>query len=92
MKWEPGEAAEISRLNGGAGEKRPARILEISGKRVHVAAGESLAAGAAVRLEWEGQLILGQVLNSDAGGAWIEIHHMLLDTSANWPKQGWQRG
>jgi hypothetical protein len=35
---------------------------------------------------------LGQALNSEPGGFWMEIQHMLLDTAAlNWQKQGWQR-
>jgi hypothetical protein len=47
---------------------------------------------AAVRLEWDGQLLLGQVLNTEPGGFWMEVHHMLLDNGGlNWRKNGWQR-
>jgi hypothetical protein len=36
---------------------------------------------------------LGEVLNAEPGGFWIEIHHMLLDTAGlSWQKAGWQRG
>ena len=48
--------------------------------------------GAAVRLEWDGQLVLGEVLNTEPSGFWMEIQHMLLDTAAlGWQQQGWQR-
>jgi hypothetical protein len=51
-----------------------------------------VASGAAVRLEWNGQLLLGQVLNAEPGGFWMEIHHMLLDTvGISWQKSAWQR-
>jgi hypothetical protein len=68
------------------------RILELSGKRVRVAAGSPVKSNAAVRLEWDGQLLLGQVLNTEPGGFWMEVHHMLLDNGGlNWRKNGWQR-
>jgi hypothetical protein len=38
-------------------------------------------------------VLLGEVLNVEPGGFWIEIHHILLDTAeAAWQKQGWLRG
>jgi hypothetical protein len=70
-----------------------ARILEFSGKRMRLAAGLKVKSGAAVRLVWDGQLLLGQVLNTDPGGFWMEIQHMLLDTGGmSWQEKGWQRG
>ena len=52
-----------------------------------------MKSGAAVRLEWDGQLLLGQVLSTEPGGFWMEIHHMLLDAAGlSWQKNGWQRG
>ena len=60
---------------------------------MRLAAGVNVKGGAAVRLEWDGQLLLGQVLNTEPGGFWMEIHHMLLDTAGlSWQKSGWQRG
>ena len=60
---------------------------------MRLAAELKVQSGAAVRLEWDGQLLLGQVLNSGSDGFWMEIHHMLLDTGAlSWQKKGWQRG
>jgi len=91
LNWKPGQAVELSVLGDTAcaGE---ARILELSGKRLRVAAGLTLETGAAVRLEWDGQMVLGEVQNREAAGVWIEIHHMLLDTAESaWQKQGWQR-
>jgi hypothetical protein len=36
---------------------------------------------------------LGQVLNTDPGGFWMEIQHMQLDTGGmSWQEKGWQRG
>lgn len=97
--WKPGQSAELSVLGGEARsgpEHYPARMLEFSGKRMRLAAelpaGLKLESGAAVRLEWEGQLLLGQVLNAEPGGFWMEIHHMLLDTGGpGWQKNAWQR-
>jgi hypothetical protein len=96
LNWKPEQSAELTvlgeRVGGGPGG-RPVRILEFSGKRLRVSAGWKVQGGAAVRLEWDGQLLLGEVLNAEPGGFWIEIHHMLLDTAGlSWQKAGWQRG
>jgi hypothetical protein len=91
LNWKPEQTVALSVLGDGAcaGE---ARILELSGKRMRLAAGLTVKTGAAVRLEWDGQLVLGEVLNAEPSGFWIEIHHMLLDTAAlTWQQQGWQR-
>lgn len=96
LNWKPGQSAELSVLGEGAGGgsgRYPARMLEFSGKRVHLAAELKVKGGAAVRLEWDGQLLLGQVLTTEPGGFWMEIHHMLLDTAGlGWRKNGWQPG
>ena len=96
LNWKPDESAELSVLGGeadAATSPQAARILELSGKRLHLAATTSVKGGAAVRLEWGGQLVLGQVLDTEPGGFWIEIHHMLLDTAGlDRQRQGWQRG
>ena len=100
LNWKPGQSAELRVLGEGAGAEsagRPVRILEFSGKRMRLsaelAAGLQVGGRAAVRLEWEGQLLLGEVLNTEPGGFWIEIHHMLLDTAGlSWQETGWQRG
>ena len=92
LNWKPEQSAELSVL-GEEACAGSARILEFSGKRMRLAAGLPVKSGAAVRLEWDGQLLLGHVLNTDAGGFWMEIHHMLLDTRAlSWQKKAWQRG
>jgi hypothetical protein len=92
LNWKPEQSAELSVLGEGACAG-PARILEFSGKRMRLAAGLKVESGAAVRLEWDGQLLLGQVLNTDPGGFWMEIQHMLLDTGGmSWQEKGWQRG
>ena len=91
LKWQPEQAARLSLLGDG-GSAGEARILELSGKRLRVAAGFGVKAGTAVRLEWDGQLVLGEAQNQEGPGFWIEIHHMLLDTAeSTWQKQGWQR-
>ena len=92
LKWKPEQSAELCVLGEGACAG-PARILEFSGKRMRLAAGLKVKSGAAVRLEWEGQLLLGQVLNTDPSGFWMEIQHMLLDTGGlSWQEKGWQHG
>ena len=92
LNWKPEQSAELSVLGEGACAG-PARILEFSGKRMRLAAGLQVKSGAAVHLEWDGQLLLGQVLNTDPGGFWMEIQHMLLDTGGmSWQEKGWQRG
>jgi hypothetical protein len=59
---------------------------------MRLGAGLTVKTGAAVRLEWDGQLVLGEVLQTEPSGFWIEIQHMLLDTAAlTWQQQGWQR-
>ena len=92
LQWKPDQTAQLSVLSEGtcAGA---VRIQELSGKRMRVTSGLAVNTGAAVKLEWDGQVIFGEALNSDAAGIWIDIHHMLLDTPGmNWQKQGWQRG
>ena len=95
LNWKPDEPAQLHVLGAGApagSGPQPVCIVEISGRRVRLAGAATVKGGAAVRLEWGGQLLLGQVLNMEPGGFWVEIHHMLLDTNAlNWQKQGWQR-
>jgi len=90
LKWQPEQAVELSVLGEGGGAG-PARILELAGKRLRISAALRVAAGAAVRLEWEGQMVLGEVLNTEPAGFWMEIHHMLLASELNWQKMGWQR-
>ena len=85
LNWKPGQSADLSVLG------------ELSGKRMRLAAEwpaeMKLKGGAAVRLEWHGQLLLGQVLSTEPGGFWMEIHHMLLDAGGlSWQKNGWQPG
>jgi hypothetical protein len=100
LNWKPGQSAELSILTEGAragAAECPARILEFSGKRMRLAADlpaeMKMKSGAAVRLEWDGQLLLGQVLSTEPGGFWMEVHHMLLDAAGlSWQKNGWQRG
>ena len=92
LNWKPEQSAELSVLGEGAGSPLPVRILDLSGKRARLAVELPVKSGAAVRLEWDGQLLLGQVLNPEPGGFWMEIHHMLDTAELNWQKQGWQRG
>jgi hypothetical protein len=100
LKWKLQQCAELSVLGPGSCIGT-ARILELSGKRLRLAvdmpvempSGLQLEGGAAVRLEWDGQLLLGEVLNTEPGGFWMEIQHMLLDTAGlRWQENGWQRG
>ena len=92
LKWQPGQSAQLSVL-GDAACSGPARMLELSGKRMRLASDLKIKGGVAVRLESDGQLLLGQVLTSEPGGFWLEIHHMVLDIGAQtWQKNGWQRG
>jgi hypothetical protein len=92
LNWKPGQSAELSVLGERASTGYPAHILECSGKRMRVASELQVTGGAAVRLEWDGQLLLGQVLHTEPGGFWMEIHHMLLDSSdPTWQKNGWLR-
>jgi hypothetical protein len=96
LNWKPEQSAELTVLGEGPGAApggRPVRIPEFSGKRMRVSAGFKVESGAAVRLEWDGQLLLGEVLNTEPGGFWIEIQHMLLDAAGpSWQKTGWHRG
>jgi hypothetical protein len=89
LNWKPEQSVALSVLGDGACVGA-ARILELSGKRMRLGAGLTVATGAAVRLEWDGQVVLGEVLNTEPSGFWIEIHHM-LDTAALTWQQGWQR-
>ncbi|MGA2588302.1 MAG: hypothetical protein ABSH32_00165 [Bryobacteraceae bacterium] len=92
LNWKRDQLVELHVLGDGACAGS-ARIVELSGKRLRLAAALPVKKDGAVRLEWEGQLLLGEVLNVEPGGFWIEIHHMLLDTAeAAWQKQGWLRG
>jgi hypothetical protein len=92
IDWKPGQSAELTVLGEGGSTGLKARILEFSGKRMRLASERKIQDGAAVRLEWEGQLLLGEVRNAEPGGFWIEIHHMLLDSAGlTWQKTGWQR-
>jgi hypothetical protein len=91
LNWKPEQSVEMTVLGDtpGAGS---ARLLELSGKRLRLAAAFPVAAGAAVRVAWDGQLVLGEALQTDPSGLWVEIHHMLLDAAElSWQKQGWQR-
>ena len=91
LNWKPEQSVALSVLGEGAGAGA-AHILELSGKRMRLGAGLTVKTGAAVRLEWDGQMVLGEVLQTELSGFWIEIHHMLLDTAAlSWQQQGWQR-
>ena len=97
LNWKPEQCAELTMLGEKAGNTpsggHPVRILEYSGKRMRVSAGCKVQGGAPVRLEWDGQLVLGEVLTAEPGGFWIEIHHMLPDTAGlSWQESGWQRG
>ena len=89
LQWKPDTVVQLEVL----GEKPSAgtvRIVEITGKRLRMRTGLKLPAGAAVRLQWDGQMVFGEVLASEADGCWMEIQHMLLDTAAlNWQQQGW---
>ncbi|HTQ57206.1 MAG TPA: hypothetical protein VMI94_22205 [Bryobacteraceae bacterium] len=90
LKWKPDAAAELRVLGNGAGAAIPVRLQELTGKRMRITAAAAVACGAAVRLDWEGQLVLGVVLEADPDGFWIEIQHMLLDAAGlDWQKQGW---
>ena len=91
LSWNPEQAVAVSVLGDGAcaGESR---IVEVSGKRMRLDAGLHVQTGAAVRLEWDGQMVLGEVLNIEPSGFWIEIRHMLADNGApGWQQQGWHR-
>jgi hypothetical protein len=91
LNWKPEQSVALSVLGDGACAGA-VHILELSGKRMRLGAGLTVKTGAAVRLEWDGQLVLGEVLNTEPSGFWIEIHHILLDTGAlTWQQQGWQR-
>ena len=95
LNWKPDQAAELWVLGEEACADRAAHavhILEFSGKRMRVSAELRPACGAAVRLEWDGQLLLGEVRNAEPGGFRIEIQHILPDASGlQWQKTGWQR-
>lgn len=96
LKWKPEQQAQLSVLGQGACTGK-ARILDVSGKRLRLAAESpaelKIASGAALRLEWDGQMLLGEVFHTEPDGFWMEIHHMLLDTAGlSWHANGWQRG
>jgi hypothetical protein len=95
LKWQPGQSANLmvlSESNGG-GPAATAQIREFFGKRLRLTTNAQVKGGAAVRLEWDGQLVLGEVLKIEPGGFWMEIRHVLPDTAGlAWQKAGWQRG
>jgi len=95
LNWKPGQSATLGVLGDEAtvtgGDT--VSILELSGKRVRLAAELNLRGGTPVRVEWDRQLLLGHVLTAEPGGFWMDIQHMLLDTSElNWQRNGWQQG
>ena len=95
LRWQPRQEAEFSVLGAGACTGT-ARILALLGKRIQLApelpAGAKLSGGAAIRLEWDGQLVLGEVLSTGPDGVWMEIQHMLLDAARpQWQENGWRR-
>ena len=91
LNWKPEQSVEITVLEDPP-RSGAARVRELSGKRLRLAAAFPVPAGAAVRLAWDGQLLLGEALDTGPSGTWIEIHHMLLDAAElSWQKQGWQR-
>ena len=90
LQWSPGQAVQLDVL-GEKPSSGAARILEVSGKRVRLATEIKAAAGTAIRVQWDGQMLLGEALASEPDGFWMEISHMLLDTAAlNWQAQGWR--
>jgi hypothetical protein len=90
LTWKPEQTVTFSELAEGTGAAS-ARILELSGKRMRLAGPVTPKAGAAVRLEWDGQLLLGEVLHAEPDGFWLEIQHVVLGTGElTWQKQGWQ--
>jgi len=92
LKWKPGQTVELTLL-GAEARTGSARILELSGKRMRLAADLQVNDGAAVRLDWDGQLLLGQALGAGPEGFWLEIQHMLLDTAGlSWQKKAWAGG
>jgi hypothetical protein len=96
LNWKPEQSAELTvlgeRAAAGSGGY-PVRIIEFAGRRMRLAAQSKVEGGAAVRLEWDGQMVLGEVLHAEPGGFWMKIHHMLPDTAGlSWRKTGWQRG
>jgi len=91
LNWKPDQTVQVTVL-GNTAVNATARIQECAGKRMRLIAGPPVNTGTAVRLEWEGQLLLAEVENTDSSGFWVEIHHMLLNASElNWQDKGWQR-
>jgi hypothetical protein len=95
LKWQPEQVVDFSVLGEGGAENGSvgaARIQELSGRRLRITTTLPVRTGAAVRLEWDGQLVLGEVLNTVPEGFWMEIHHVLFATEElKWQKMGWQR-
>ena len=90
LQWKPEQVVQLDVL-GGQPAAATARILELSGKRLRLATELKVIPGAAVRLQWDNQVLLGEVLSSESDGFWIEISHLLLDTAAlMWQPQDWQ--
>src|SRR5690349_5775543 len=71
LKWTAGQSAELSGLGKGESRRMTVTILKLAGKRLHLGAEQPVTGGAAVRLEWDGQMVLGQVLNAHPGGFWL---------------------
>lgn len=91
LNWKPDQTIQVTVL-GSTPANGTARIQEYAGKRMRLGSGPPVKAGSAVRLEWDGQLLLAEVENTDSSGFWVEIHHMLLGASElNWQDKGWQR-
>ena len=75
LNWKPGQAVEMSVL-GEEGCAGAGRILELSGRRMRLGAGLTVKTGAAVRLEWDGQLVLGEVLNTASWASVLALYDM----------------
>ncbi len=92
LRWKPEQPAGLVLLgSAGADVSHDVRILDLSGRRMRISSKFCPNAGAAVRLMWDGQLVLGEVLSAEPNGFRMEIHHMLLDNAGtSWQKNGWQ--
>jgi len=80
LSWKPDDAAALSIL-GDEERAGDAQVVELAGKRLRVTTALPAKGGDAVRLTWDGQLVLGQVLDAVPGGCWIEMQHMLPETA-----------
>jgi hypothetical protein len=94
LNWKPGQSATLGVLGDestGSGADT-VTILELSGKRVRLAADLKLRGGTPVRVEWDTQLLLGHVLTAEPGGFWMDIQHILDTGELDWQRNGWQPG